>query len=413
MDVKVKRKGLRSSKTVLVFVVGVLVADSLWYQFFVTSRHHRTGSAKVGSRQTRAVSTTTPSTTADRCAICLFGLPRAFDSLVLPSLVENVLRPNARHGCDYFVHYYNITHEAPSRSGKGGIISPDDVLRLAEAVDRVARESSEGSPLGRPVTRFTADTADDFWRRRGALVEKVRTVNDTMGRYLYFPWKDKSYQHPTTTDNILMMWHSIQESWNLMQAHAKKAGVDYTRVAVLRSDVFYLTPIDVWELPSGGRDFNNSIAVIPGFGRHPISDRLIYGPSKAVNIWAAQRFERMEGHVQWILQYNPGFGLHSEIFVRRALLEPVRELGFGVEEHPTMCFFRARADETLRTSDCSQAALKTVSAGLETNVIGRVEDILRRKCQGISRGPSRTSLSCARGLGNGTSTQQSEAERAT
>jgi hypothetical protein len=400
----VKRKGgMRNRKTLAAFFVGVLFAYSLWCQFYVTFRDHPAGSASVGNRQTRAVSTASLSL-ADRCAVCLFGLPRAFDSLVLPSLVENVIRPNARHGCDYFVHYYNITHEARSRSGKGGVISPDDVLRLAEAVDRVASEWGEGAALGRPVTRFRAETADEFFTRHGALVEKVRTANDTKGRFLYFPWKDKSYQYPTTTDNILMMWNSIHESWNLMQSHAMDVGVEYSRVAVIRSDVFYLTPVDVWELPSGGRDSNNSVVVIPGFGRHPISDRLIYGPSKAVTIWAAQRYERMDAHVQWMLHNKPGFGLHSETFVRRALLDPVRELGFSVVEHPTMCFFRARADETIRTSDCSQAALNSVSDGLEATVVGRVEEILHRKCQGINRGPSRTSLSCARGPWNGTPT---------
>jgi hypothetical protein len=419
---RVKRPTMLNRTAVVIFIVGVLLAHSLWYQFYNTTLHHpsQKGGANVADRQTatresiNATPSSTPST--DRCAICLFGLPRAFASLVLPSLVENVLQPNAKHGCDYFVHYYNVTHEASGRSGTGGSIRPDDILQLAEAVDRVAAaaaaaDSRQGSPFGRRpvVTRFVAETAGDFWRRRGALVDKVRTANDTKGRFLYFPWKDTTYVHPTTTDNILKMWHSIQESWDLMQSHAHEVGIEYTRVAVLRSDVFFLTPIDVWELPKGQRDFNNSAVVIPGFGRYPVSDRLVYGPARAVRLWAAERFERMEAHVDWMLQHSPGWGLHSENFVKRALLEPLQELGFRVVEHPTMCFFRARADESIWTSDCSRNALKSVSSSsaglLETTIVERVETILRRTCQGFTKGPSRTSLSCARGgggPGNGT-----------
>jgi hypothetical protein len=419
-----KRPGMASRTTAAVFIVGLLVTHSLWYEFYLASRHH----IPAGGRDTRqttarpinATLSATPSAAAEmaagpRCAICLFGLPRAFDSLVLPSLFENVLQPNARHQCDYFVHYYNVTHEAKGRSGVGGFIRPDDVLHLAAAVERVAAVDVAAPPplplghrLGRPVALFRAETADGFWKRRGALVDKVRTANDTQGRFLYFPWKDTTYQHPTTTDNILKMWHSIHESWDLMRSHADEEGIEYSRVAMLRSDVFYLTPIDVWELPTGGRDNNNSVVVIPGFGKYPVSDRLIYGPAAAVQIWATERFERMEPHVQWVLRHNPGYGLHSEIFVRRALLEPIRKLGFRVEEHPTMCFFRARADESIWTSDCSQAALRSVSAGLEEEdetglvVVDRVERILRRTCQNVADGPSRTTLTCATGPRDGT-----------
>jgi hypothetical protein len=221
---------MRNGTAVVLLIVGALVARSLWSQFRFTSRHHRpTVGANVlnqqsssSSRAAVVINTTKTTTTASsrsprtRCAICLFGLPRAFASLVLPSLVKNVIRPNARHGCDYFVHYYNVTHEEGGRSGGGGTVQADDILRLAGAVDRAAAASAfnGGAPLGgyrrRPVTRFAVETDGDFWTRRGALVRRVRTANDTEGRFLYFPWRARSYRHPATTDNILKMWHSIQ-----------------------------------------------------------------------------------------------------------------------------------------------------------------------------------------------------------
>jgi hypothetical protein len=186
-----------------------------------------------------------------------------------------------------------------------------------------------------------------------------------------------------------------------MRSHARAQGVEYGRVAMLRSDAFYVTPIDVWESPSTGRrDFNNSVAVIPGFSRYPVSDRLIYGPSGAVQIWAAERFERMEEHVQWTLHNHPGWGLHSEHFLQRAVLGPIREAGFRVEEHPTMCFYRARPDESVWTSDCRLAALPSVVARLgpvPADDRRRVEAVLRRTCCGsLARRAKFTWLPCPR-----------------
>jgi hypothetical protein len=180
--------------------------------------------------------------------------------------------------------------------------------------------------------------------------------------------------------------------------------VEYTRVAMLRSDVLYVTPVDVWEkAPGGVRDDDNRVAVIPAFGRYPVSDRLIYGPSKAVEVWAAQRFQRMEEHVQWILKNNPGWGLHPETFVQRALLDPIREMGYEVVEHPTLCFFRARADESVWITDCDgqgnpKVTAPTVPQALGSNVTGTVEALLSRKCHGVTtqRQPLKyTALDCS------------------
>ena len=154
----------------------------------------------------------------------------------------------------------------------------------------------------------------------------------------------------------------------------------------------YMTPIDVWEKAPGVRDTDNQVAVIPAFGKYPISDRLIYGPAPAVQIWAAQRFERMEAHVQWILKHYPGWGLHSERFVKHALLEPIQKLGFGVVEHKTLCFFRARVDESVWISDCSVSGV----TALGKNVREKVEQVLRRKCGKISRRGALSELDCSK-----------------
>lgn len=68
-----------------------------------------------------------------------------------------------------------------------------------------------------------------------------------------------------TVDNIVKMWHSIEQVWNLMEQHAQQAHITYDRVAMLRSDVVYMTPIDIWDTGTWGTvDQHNQVAVIPG-----------------------------------------------------------------------------------------------------------------------------------------------------
>lgn len=125
---------------------------------------------------------------------------------------------------------------------------------------------------------------------------------------------------------------------------------------MLRSDVVYMTPIDIWETGRRGvHDVENKVAVIPGFGRHPVSDRMVYGPYEAVRQWSATRFRSLDQHVQWILKNKPGWGMHSEKFVDYTVLPAMRRTGASVEEHTTMCFFRARPDETVWLDDCNGA----------------------------------------------------------
>lgn len=341
----------------------------------------------------------------DRCAINLYGLPRSFQSLVLPSLKEHVIIPNAPHGCDYFVHYYDQSQEPAGRSGQGGRLHTNEIKLLKSQVERLTE--FHGGPPRQPTVLYTSDTEDQFWNQHQTLLDKVRNATDPEGRYLYFPWKAKTYTHPLTTDNILKMWHSLQSVWNLMQQHAKSQGFEYTRVAMLRSDVVYVTPIHIYESSPGVTDSDNRVAIVPAFGKHPVSDRLMYGPYKAVEIWASQRFQRLEAHIQHILKTDPGWGMHSERFVERALFPPIQKLGYTIMEHPTLCFFRARADESVWITDCNgvaSVAAPTIAAALG-NPRQAVETLLHRKCGNITtqRRPIIEALDC--------STQQSKPKR--
>jgi hypothetical protein len=352
----------------------------------------------------------------ERCAINLFGLPRAFQSLVLPALIQNVIRPNAAYNCDYFVHYYNLTQEVAGRSGHGGTLNPSEILLLEQ---HVQREAPSGPGHRTPQVVFQADQEEDFWKQYGTLLKKTRTTLDANGNYLYYPWKARTYTHPVTVDNIIKMWHSIQSAWLLMERHSAtghhvtghNANVKYTRVAMLRSDVIYVTPIDIYRLDDNNNDKNgkgalidheNRYAVVPAFGKHPVSDRIIYGPHAAVKIWAAERFARLESHVQSILKTDPGWGMHSERFIDHTIFPAIRKAGIEIHEHPTMCFFRARADESVWVSDCDGTEIvaaptiaERIGATLKRDI---VERLIGRTCGRISKFTKAVrSLDCAHG----------------
>ena len=99
---------------------------------------------------------------ADRCALCFFGLPRAYRNMALPSIIQNILVLNARHNCDVFVHYYNQTEEVSGRLNSGGTINPEDVLLLANATRAVSQLYHHHHHYGKdhrvPHISFAVDT---------------------------------------------------------------------------------------------------------------------------------------------------------------------------------------------------------------------------------------------------------------
>ena len=62
----------------------------------------------------------------------------------------------------------------------------------------------------------------------------------------------------------------------------------------------------------------NSV-VVAAFDRYPVTAWVIYDPAEAVQIWAAERFSRLEQHIQYIYENYPGWDLHSAQFVKFAL----------------------------------------------------------------------------------------------
>jgi len=246
---------------------------------------------------------------------------------------------------------------------------------------RVAKGRGE-NPL--PRVEFAVDTEEEFWKQYSDLIDTIRTAK-SKGKYLYFPWKARTYKHPTTTDNIVKMWHTIQSSFQLMERTAASTGTQYDIVAMLRSDVVYVTPIDIHDATPEAQDSSSSKVpvTIPNFGNHPVSDRIIYGPREAVQVWATERFSRLDQHVEYVQEHDPGWGMHSERFLNTTIFPRIREQGFAIRQHPRICFLRARADESVWVSDCggpASVAAPSIMTALGDDMKTVVEETIGRKC---------------------------------
>jgi hypothetical protein len=125
----------------------------------------------------------------------------------------------------------------------------------------------------------------------GAFLNSKRHDRRDNGTLKYFPDDpSKGFIYPTSTDNIVKMWHSQESIWNLMESHAKRQGIRYTRVAMLRFDVLFVTHIDIYAP-------RNISLVIPAFSKWPVNDRMAYGNNEAVKLWATGRFANIERHL--------------------------------------------------------------------------------------------------------------------
>jgi hypothetical protein len=376
-------------------------------------------------------STYISTSTSNSCAINLFGLPRAFESLVLPSLKTNVIPQNIH--CDYFVHYYNQTTEAKGRDNNGGDIDPLAILKLRDAVheefeaQRQNMVPNVSQHLHLPKVEFVTETPEDFDEAYAALLTKIHNTKDPSGdQSLYFPWAEGTYV-ASSLDNIIKMWHSIQSAWHLMERSRSSASAsasasantddnkkNYDTVAVLRNDVVYLSPIHVHADPfgDGDGDGDGDTVTIPGFDKWPVSDRAIYGPYEAVKVWSTRRFDLLDQHVQDMYDdpRTRGYGMHSERFLSQTLFpamtqdfnrvktntaaddgqeQHAQQRSLQIKESPTMCFLRARAGEEVVISDCSVGIVHGISLPsiLEQlpgrNPVVALEQAIGRSCHRI------------------------------
>ena len=299
------------------------------------------------------------------CAINLYGLPRSFKDSVLPSLIQHVIRPNLKYQCDYFVHFDNVVFEqVGGRNDRLGSIDPLEILEMEEVLDKEHRRRG----LQKPQVLFSNTTPPEFEHLYQPLLDRIFSQRNPQGDPIFLPFNHKSYSKGTMI-NIIKMWHSQESVWNLMESNIQK---HYSRVAMLRSDVVYMTPIDIYQTGNASQDLSNSIAVVPNFARFPVNDRMIYGPYDAVKIWAAGRFQRLNLHAEFLQEKgHVGDGLHSERFLNYTIFPAIRNAGVKIEAKKDICFLRARADHSIRFSDCGKLHVTQNNENAVENLLGR------------------------------------------
>ncbi|CAJ1970501.1 unnamed protein product [Cylindrotheca closterium] len=315
-----------------------------------------------------------------RCALCFFGLPRSYESVVLPTIEKNILRPNAKYRCDVFVHFFDQATEAAGRYNDGGKIDPSHIYFLDGSVRKVYDEFNQArmnrSSMLPAVVQFVNDTDDTFITARRHQLKKYHNSRNEQGNQIYFPWK--SNWKNSSMDNMIKQWHSINASFSLMESYGQSHSVRYERVAMLRNDVLYVTPIDIYLLDNLNKtiDYDNSHFVMPPFCRYPVNDRMIYGPYGAVRIWATQRFDLIEHRVRQAK--DEGYEMHSERFLDSTVLPTMEALGYHRHMNPDVCFVRTRTNGIVMVNDCFAAG---VTRGLvKENRRDIIIQALGRKC---------------------------------
>ena len=192
------------------------------------------------------------------CALLFFGLPRSFQEICLPSIQENIVKHN--ENCDIFVHTYNVTGNVGNRRGEkqGGRVHPEHVSQLTQHV--------------------VMDTEDQFLSIR----------NLTYFRQ-FFP-RPSDWHYPTSMDNMIRQWHSIDGVWSLMERQEDLRKANYEQVGFFRLDVKFLAPIDIY---SGN-------AVIPDEHGVPtmINDRVFFGKRQYAKQWGTARFPTLETYIR-------------------------------------------------------------------------------------------------------------------
>ena len=179
----------------------------------------------------------------------------------------------------------------------------------------------------------------------------------------YFPWKDKSFK-PSSLENMVKQWHSIESVFHLMDSHAKLAKKEYSRVGIFRSDTMFVTPIDIFDLgrsedaDSPRYDENNEYFVTPSFCMFPVNDRMIYGPYDAVKIWATKRFDHLETRAakqfetKAAKQNDSGHIMKPERILDAVTFKAMERQGYKSRFNSDICFMRARAQDEALASDC-------------------------------------------------------------
>lgn len=262
------------------------------------------------------------------CALLFFGLIKEFSNLALPAIQEHILQHNPT--CDIFLHTYNIT------------------------VTRISRRNQEHEPYqvrieeAYQLTNHVAlDTEWTFEHEHSKFLRRTR-------RLYHREWGACCKSH----DNMIKQWHSVKRVWDLMTEHeqnliqerqataSNEKNYYYEQIGLFRSDVFYMSPIDI---------FDSHNATLPNFASYKgYNDRLFIGQRQYAQVWAdrfsfAHTFENQ--YMISSITRGKKRGYHSETFLYHLLNHnkvPV--------EKKNICVWRIRAGARLSVEDCTRDA---------------------------------------------------------
>eukprot|EP01082_Thalassiosira_pseudonana_P003319 g3426.t1.1.5e174189 g3426 g3426.t1 contig12:2045619-2048359(-) len=281
-----------------------------------------------------------------RCAILIHGTPRSFLSIVLPTLERNVIKPNARYNCDYFVQFHVQNYdEVPSYPGRSGFVYSNDTYQLEQVVLTAAHDVNSAY---NPTIRFVTSTNEEVFNRHEVFLLKTHLLKDKGGNWLYFPDKIRS-------------WDGLQLAWDLLETRQTEKGVNYDHVVVLHSDVAYPTPIDIY----GEVERKKSLTISDAPTKHlrdstmegRYRKRIVYGSNDAVKIWSTGRITQLDSFVNWLA--NEEFGTEEDVFLSDFVLPLLKEAGVSVQYDSTICTLDAFPDESVSLVGCGDDSITT------------------------------------------------------
>ncbi|GFH49205.1 hypothetical protein CTEN210_05681 [Chaetoceros tenuissimus] len=263
------------------------------------------------------------------CSLNFFGPLKSFKAISLPSIIKNILIPNAKYNCDIVIHYGTLPSENEDDISN---TDADAIHDLGEMSKVIAANIGKSPP--------SVNVKDD------KKVESFKAIT------------------------------SIQSAWTLMEDHALSHGFEYGRVAFFRLDAFYAVPVDIFKVDKDTYDYGNRYAVIPAFGKYPVNDQMIYGPTEAVKIWA------MTSRNDIIDTSEPAsIGLASAHFMANVIVPTIMDkAACYVVKNPDVCFYRTRAPDVVLINDCSDEQGAPVRGVQDIDQVELVENLVQREC---------------------------------
>ena len=139
-------------------------------------------------------------------------------------------------------------------------MDPDEIMLLLREVWDVHREYTFGlnqSSLREPTVLFTHDTDETFRATRSKFLHNLKTTKNGNGNSSYIPHYDPDDFNYDVAENVVKQWHSVESVWQLMESKATDMNINYTRVGMFRSDVLFVTPMDIFMKDSNTTDTEN------------------------------------------------------------------------------------------------------------------------------------------------------------